>query len=246
MYGKLLRQAIDAYSENYGLLLVFSVPFLIALPLALFLPNYSALGGIFLRVGSLGSDLGIADVAFLTVALGVSLLLLSFALVAINSVIKAQRSFNKLKHTDFERMEEATFRLFAVLVIAFLAAFAFNLLLYQTKVLGEQARLVLNSLFTAAVSLLVLFAPQAIVLDNSSPENAFTLSASLLSKKWLAVALLLAVSAILLAVNFLLFNWLSGYVGFAALLGIAVNALFIVPFLEVVKVQIYLSKYNLL
>jgi len=246
MFGKMLSQAIGAYLSNLRLISFFSIPLIVAFPLALLLPNYVAASGIFLRLGSLGTDVGLPETLLMIAILIVSLLLFSFALVAVNSVIKAQRSRLQLKHTDFERMEEATFRLFTVLLIAFLATFAFNLLLYETGVVSERTRLALNALFAGIVSLLVLFAPQAIVIDNASPEHAFTLSASLLGRRLGSVVALIVFGAALVAVNTLVFTTLQPAFGLAPLAGIVLNALVLVPFLEVVKVQIYLSKYNLL
>ena len=242
--NRILSNAFEAYWSNRKLIALFSIPFLIALPLALLLPNYTALSGIFLRLGSLGSDVSLPETLAMIGVLLVSLLLFSFALVAVNSVIKAQRSYNKLKHADFERMEEATFKLFAVLLIAFLATFAFNLLLYQSGGFSEAERVLLNSLFATAVSLVVLFAPQAIVLDNASVEHAFTLSLGLTARRPAQVALLVILSAALVVATTFAFSLLPLQV--APLLAIAVNSLLFVPFLEVVKVQIYLSKYNLL
>jgi hypothetical protein len=241
---RILKNAIDAYLANSRLISLFSMPFIISIPLALLLPNYIALSGIFLRLGSLGSDVSLVETLVMIAVLLVSLILFSFALVAVNSVIKAQRSLNKLKHADFERMEEATFKLFAVLLIAFLATFAFNLLLYQSGIFSEAKRVLLNALFAAAVSLVVLFAPQAIVLDNASVEHAFTLSLGLTAKRPALVALFVLLSAGLIIASTVIFSLLP--LSFAPLLAIAVNSLLFVPFLEVVKVQIYLSKYNLL
>ena len=242
--NRILSKAIEAYVANMQLISLFSIPFIIAIPLALLLPNYTALSGIFLRLGSLGSDVSLVETLVMILVLLVSLLLFSFALVAVNSVIKAQRSFNKLKHADFERMEEATFKLFAVLLIAFLAMFAFNLFLYQSSGFGEMKRVLVTALFSAAVSLIVLFAPQAIVLDNASVEHAFTLSLGLSAKRPAMVAGFVLFAAFLIVASTYLFSALP--FAFAPLLGIAINSLVFVPFLEVVKVQIYLSKYHLL
>lgn len=246
MFSQTLGHAVRAYRDNLKLVSFFSIPFLVALPLVLLLPNYVALSGIFLRLGSLGTDVTPVATALMIAVLLVSLLLFSFALVAVNSVVKAQRAFLKLKHADYERMEEATFKLFAVLLLAFLATFAFNLLLFETRAVTEETRLLLNSLFAALVSLLVLFTPQAIVIDNASPEHAFLLSASLLGRRLPMVAMLVVLGVVLVAVNSTVFTLLQTTFPLAHVFGIAVNALIIVPFLEVVKVQIYLSKYNLL
>ena len=90
----------------------------------------------------------------------------------------------------------------------------------------------------------MLFAPQAIVLDNASVEHAFTLSVGLTAKRPAFVAMFVLLSAFLVLANTLIFSLLPFTL--APILGIAINSLVLVPFLEVIKVQIYLSKYNLL
>jgi len=244
-FESLVGRAVQAYWNNLKLISFFSIPLLIAFPLLLLLPNYAALGGIFLRLGSLGADVSLAEAAYMLVVLFIALLLFSFAIVAVNSVIKAQRTFLKLKHADLERMEVATFRLFALLLVVFIAAFGFNLLLYQAE-LQEQNRILLNSLFALAASLFVLFAPQAIVIDGARTEHALLLSASLLSKKPGYVVSFLVLGAALIAVNSLIFTSLQSLHSLAPIVGIVVNSLVLIPFLEVLKVQIYLTKYSLL
>ncbi|MBI3588461.1 hypothetical protein HY095_04665 [Candidatus Micrarchaeota archaeon] len=245
-FAKLVGHALKAYSENLRLLSFFSIPFLIAFPLALLLPNYVALGGIYLRLGSIGADVSAIELLSLLAVLLVSLLLFSFAVVAVNSVLRAQRSLNALKHTDFERMEEATIKLFTVLLAVFIASFAFNLALFESGAASEGVRIVLNSLFSFALALLVLFVPQAIVIDNASVEHAVALSYSMATKKFRYAIAFVALAAVLLALNAVVFSALAAVLPFAPLIAIAFNALVFLPFLEVVKVQIYLSKYSLL
>lgn len=240
-----VSRALVAYRENLKLLSFFSIPLLIAFPLLMLLPNYASLGGIFLRLGSLGVDVSLPEILYMLVVLCISLLLFSFGIVAVNSVVRAQRTFNKIRHVELERMEEATFRLFGLLVIVFIAIFAFNLLLYQAQA-GERVRVILNSLFALGASLLVLFAPQAIVLDNARTEHALAHSASILSHKPLSVLALLLLGGVLITLNSLVFTSLQPLFSYAPLVSLAVNSLFLLPFLEVLKVQIYLSKYSLL
>lgn len=244
-FGKALSNAVAAYYANLRLISFFSIPLLIAFPLLMLLPNYAALGGIFLRLGSLGVDVSLVEISYMLAVLCISLLLFSFGIVAVNSVIKAQRTFTKLKHVDLQRMEEATFRLFLLLLVVFAAVFAFNLLLYETQV-EERVRVVLNSLFALAASLLVLFAPQAIVLDHARTEHSLLLSASLLSKKPLAVFAFLLLGGLLTSAISQVFTSLQPAFYYAPLVGLAINSLVLIPFLEVLKVQIYLTKYSLL
>ncbi len=243
---KLFGLAWHAYVQNIRLISFFSVPFLVSFPLALLLPNYIALSGIFLRIRSLGTDVQVPELALLLgVALG-SLLLFSFALAAVNTVVRAQRTMVRLKHVDFERIEEATFRTFGVLLLAFGSIFAFALLVSQATFLSESMQLFLRALFTLIVSVAVLFAPQAIVIDQAKSDNALALSLSMLSRKPVLVGAYLVFALALLALNAWVFIQLEPVVFFAPMLGLVTNALVITPFLEVLKVQIYLSKYSLL
>ena len=245
-FWKLASNALHAFGQNSRWVVLFSLPFLISFPLALLLPNYGALGGIFLRLGSLGLDAGVLELGVMLAAIIIAILCFSFALASINAMVKAQKTFNKLKFSDFERTEGATLRIFGVYLVAFLAVFAFQLVLFQSHAFNEGLRNAVNAVFALAVALLVLFAPQAIVLDNRGVESAVVSSAKILVHKPNSVAAFLALSVVLVLVNAALFLALESVLSFAAVFGIIVNALFILPFLELLKVQIYLSKYSLL
>lgn len=243
---KLLAHAVQAFSENKKSIVLFSIPFLLAFPLVLLLPNYAAFGAIFLRPGSIGSDVSLPQLLVMIAATILSILLFSFAVVAVNSVVKSQRTFNRLKHTDFERMELATLRMFVVYAVSFIAVFAFSLLLFQTHAVDERTRLALTALFSLAVYLLTLFAPQAIVIDNLGADSALAVSAKTVFSKFTPVVFFAFVALVLAAVNAAIFIGLQDYFFWAPLLGVLANSLLILPFLEVFKVQIYLSKYSLL
>ncbi|OIO26627.1 hypothetical protein AUJ14_01470 [Candidatus Micrarchaeota archaeon CG1_02_55_22] len=245
-FGKLASNALYAFSQNSRWVVLFSLPFLISFPLALLLPNYGALGGIFLRLGSLGLDAGVFELGVMLAAIIIAILFFSFAVASINAIVKAQKTFSKLKFSDFERTEGATLRIFGVYLIAFLAVFAFQLVLFQSHAFSDGVRNAVNAAFALAVALLVLFAPQAIVLDNRGVESSVAYSAKVLVRKPGFVISFLALSVFLVIVNAVLFLALDSVLPFAPVFGIIVNALLIMPFLELLKVQIYLSKYSLL
>lgn len=246
MFSNLVGQAATAFQRNARWVVFFSLPFLIAFPLALLLPNYAALGAIFLRPGSIGYDAGPLEVGVMLAAIAISTLLFSFAVVAVNSIVKVQKTFGRFKFTDFERMEGATMRLFAVYFVAFLLVFAIQLLLYQSHVFSDAVRNVVNALFALLVSLVVLFVPQAIVLDGRGIESSVVLASRVLTRKPGLVVKFLLLSVVLVVVNAAIFLALQSVFFFAPLLGIVTNALLIMPFLELLKIQIYLRKYTLL
>src|SRR3989338_4537056 len=180
----LLKHAFGSYFKNIRLISFFSVPFLIAFPVSLLLPNFVAMGSIYLRIGSvISGDLKPTEIALILGLALVSMLLFSFALVAINMLIRSQRTLMKMTFYEFERIEHYTYQLFYLYLLAFAPVFLVNLYLYQYGLHPT-----VGALVAAIAALGVLFAPPAVVI----------------------------------------------------------NALLILPFLEVLKVQIYLSKYTIL
>ena len=240
-FQKVLAHAVDAYERNLKLILAFSIPFLIAFPLSMLLPNFIALSGTFLRFGSVKLDLSAADVLIIVVALLVSLLFFSFAIAAINVVVRAQRTLNRLTSREVDSIEHATINLFFIFLTAFAAIAGFNLLLFENGI-----DLFWGMLFSLIVSTMVLFAPQAVVIEDASLSGAIGKSISLIQKKFGFFLLFLLTAAVLFLLNTWVFLELGKVWWFARFLSLITQSLLILPFLEVLKTQVYLSKYALL
>lgn len=247
----LFSHSLKAYFSNFRLISFFSMPFVISLLVFSFffpLPNYVSLGGIFLRFGSIQHDLQLVDFAVTAAAFLASLFLFSFALAAVNILIRSQRTLNRLTEYEVERVEHATFKLFTLLLAAFLLILVFNLLVADMTVssAGKQAAIgpVLGSLFALVVSLAVLFAPQAVAVDDVPLQHAASASFKTIARQFGLFVFFIAFSALLLTVNAWAFQQFDS--GWSRLLSAAVNGMVLLPFLEVLKTQIYLSKYTLL
>ena len=240
-FTKVLAHSVDAFERNLKLILAFSIPFLIAFPLSMLLPNFIALSGTFLRLGSVKLDLGAADVLIILIAFLLSLLFFSFAVAAINVVVRAQRTLNRLTSREVDSIEHATINLFFIFLTAFAAIVGFNLFVFENGI-----DVVWGLLFSLIVSAMVLFAPQAVVIEEASLSHAVVKSISLIQRKFGFFLLFLLVAAVLFLVNSWIFLELGKIWWFARFLSLVTQSLLILPFLEVLKTQIYLSKYALL
>ncbi len=244
----LFSHTADAYGKNLKLILFFSIPFLFALPLASLLPTFVAAGGIFLRFNSVPGDFDLVKLAIISGAFLVSLLLASFAVASINIVVRSQRTLTKLTQYEIERIEHATFRLFTLLLLATLVIFAANLVLvdlyanFGGKLIPLQP--VLGSLIAFLVSLAVLFAPQAIAIDDTPLSKTVLRSFGVFRHKPAFYLFFLFFAGLLLLLSD--FFFLSYFPNQARLLTLVANALLFLPFLEAFKTQIYLSKYTLI
>lgn len=235
-----LNHSVRAYSRNFRLLLFFSFPFALIFPLSVLLPNFVALGGIFLRYGSIRADLSTLEAAFVVAVYLVSLLLFSFALVGINLVIKSQRTLLKLTHYEKEKIEAHTLQLFTVFLFVFVLSLIANLLLYDYGLSSS-----IGMAVSFVLALAALFVAQAMVLEDLSIGASLKRSVSMLYYKPAAVLFFLAVAMVLVLFVSYVFLQFPDYRP-ARYLAVLVNALLLLPFLEVLKTQIYLDKYALL
>ena len=240
-FSKVLGHAVDAYEGNLKLILAFSIPLLIAFPLSFLLPNFVALSGTFLRLGSVKLDLSATDVVITVIAILFSLVFFSFAIAAINVIIKSQRTLNRLTSRDIESIEHATFNLFFIFLTAFAAIVGFNLLLFENGI-----SIFWGQLFSLIVASMVLFAPQAVVIEDASLSGAVFKSVTLIQRKFGFFLLFLVLAAFLFLANSWIFLELGKAFSLARFFSLIIQSLIILPFLEVLKTQIYLSKYALL
>ncbi|MBI4406343.1 hypothetical protein HY571_00325 [Candidatus Micrarchaeota archaeon] len=242
--SSVLWHTFDSYSRNFSLLLLFSVPFLVVFPLALLLPSFSSLGGIFLRFGSISRDVALLDVFIIAIAFCLSLLLFSFGLVAINMIIKTERTLKTLPIYEFQKVELYTFRLFLVFFVAFLLSLGANVFLYEFGLHST-----VGAFISLLFALLVVFAPQVVVVDDQKPRHVPAMSLKIIRNKFSLFLSYLVIGLVLvLLLGFVLTSFSSslGHPETPHLIAAVVNALFLVPFLEVLKTQVYLSKYSLL
>lgn len=247
-YRSLLKHSFNAYRQNLNLITFLSIPFLITLPLAFFLPDFVALSGIFLRLSSVGLDLTFLQGLFFIGLVLLSLLLFSFAIASINVVIRSQRRLVHLTRDDLELIEFGTFRLFFIYLLAFALVFVVNLLLFEYNVQGIAfvGGRALGMLFALVVAVVTLFAPQAVIIDELSIAQALDRSMTTILRHFKFFIFFLAVASFLLVANTFIFLELSKALFFARYLSLVTNALIILPFLEALKTQIYLSKYTIL
>ncbi len=113
-----VRYAIDMYVKNIRMLLLFSLAFIVAFLIPVFasFPTFTDLGGIFVRSASTIQNLNPLTTLIIVVAVFLSSLFLSFAMVAINVVVKHSRTLSGIRKEVIKGLEEYTGLVFAVLI----------------------------------------------------------------------------------------------------------------------------------
>lgn len=241
MAENILSYSFAAYSKNIKLISFFSIPALLGLliPTLVNTPVFAALGGSFLRTGSI-PDLQAADFGVIILAVLSSLYLISFAIVNINIVIKSQRTGTSIKNEVFKGITGYTLNVFLLFLLGTMALLIIQLLTFE---LGAQGWLA--PALSLVVWLPLFYAPAALVIDEMRPFRAAEKSFKMIFSKFPYFLLWLVISFVLLSVLDALFLGLLPHkTGSLAVL--VLNSLVLMPFLIVLQTEIYLSKYTIL
>ena len=241
MAENILSYSFKAYRGNIKLISFFSIPALIAflIPLLVNTPVFSAMGGSFLRTGSI-PDMTAAELGIVIVALLACLYLVSFAIVNINIVIKSQRTGNSIKNEVVKGITGYTLNVFLLFLLGTIALLIVQLLTFEMGVQGWLA-----PLLSLILWLPLFYAPAALVIDDMRPFRAAEKSFKMVFSKLPYFLLWLVIGFVLLSVLDVVFlSALPHKVGSLAVL--VLNSLVLMPFLIVLQTEIYLSKYTIL
>ncbi|MEM2974199.1 MAG: hypothetical protein QW112_01050 [Candidatus Micrarchaeia archaeon] len=242
----LLAHTLKVYLKNLGMVLFFSIPFIIAFILSFIsaMPTYSALGAYFLRSGSM-PQMTLAETAVIIAASIASLYLLSLALVAINIVVKSMKARTKISTEVVRNLGKYTFTVFSL----FLAMKIIETGILICTVSAGMSELPVY-IFSFIASLGLIFAAPAVVLEEKKPVPAIISSyRHILRKPVHFIAWLVLAFALVSAVMFVLYAMLdlfavSRFV--IQLLVVLINSLIILPLLIIFSAEIYLTKYKVL
>jgi hypothetical protein len=238
--GRVLNHAWRFYRERMKLLMVFAIPFIFAALIPIFVPSptYLALGGVFIRGGSIPTmttmDWVLTGIAYLA-----AIFIIADTVVNITLIIKSKRTLTSISSEVVHALGKYATKVFVVSIIASLVLYALFLALYDMP---------LQSIFYPLLSLIItvlffLFSPQAIVIDDLDPLESLRAAYNVTTRKPLYTAMWLVLSFI--------FTFLSALIGYifpsflTQFVILILNSVIVLPFLLVLAAQIYMEKYPL-
>lgn len=231
-------QAFQDYKNNlitafaFGLLLVF-------------VPLFSSLSNVLVSSASVIIDYGVLRLpfseSFLILALSLIFLFI-YALLTCLMVFAVRADFNKIKVNYFlsEKILVFAFRYFNFIAVFALVAILVSFLLIDLKI----PTFVIN-LILFFVSLPFLFLPQAIVIDGEKLKGSMLNAIEFAWKNpgSFSLVFVFGFGAVLVLQLFeFLLDYFLGVGGFFSLL---FALIFLVPFFEALKTEVYLSKVSL-
>ena len=237
-----LNYAIETYRANLKLILLFSISFVIAFLIPAFasFPTYVDAGSIFLRTASVFLNLNIFNTAIIFAAVFFSLLFLSFAMVAINVIVKHSRTHTRITREVLGGIEKYTAKVFAVLLMATVIVVLANVLTY-----GNSYSALITAIVGLAITPFVFYAPASIVIDERRIGQAIDSSLSFFFKRFDYFLMWLVLAIVLITVFDFIFILIGGTVASRYLM-LVFNSLFIIPFLVLLQSELYMSRFKLL
>jgi hypothetical protein len=237
-----LQYSANVYINHLPMILVFSLSFIIAFLIPIFasFPTYNDIGGIFLRLSSIFLNLTPFTTSVIVFSTLLSLLFLSFAIVAINVIVKHSRTHTKIGKEVREGLEKYTARVFIVLLLYTAIVAFFELLCFVYGI---------TQLISAVISIVIIpfffYAPASIVIDENGLLRSMKQSLSFFFKRFDNVVVWFVTAFVLLSIFDVLFIAIGGDV-LSRYLILGFNAIFIMPFLVVLQSQSYIERFGLL
>ena len=237
---RIFRYATEFYLNRLGLIVVFSVPFLLAIAILWLVsaPTYQAVGAVFLRIGSI-PELSALQMAVIAIGYAVAVFLIADTVVNINIVVRSKRTLTTIGHDVVSAIGTYATRIFYIYTLALLLSLIMQLVIYENPL-----QQLLYPLFSLVLSWLLFFVAPAVVIDNSSTPGAIRRSVSMALRNphllilWSFLALFV-ISIVKIAADAVFSSPFSSY------FTLLVNSLLILPYLIVLQTQMYMEKYPL-
>src|SRR4030095_4578828 len=164
-FSRTFRYATQFYLKRLGLIVIFSIPFILSVLILgpLSAPNHPGIGGVFVppRRGSL-PELSLLDVILTAVAYALSVFIVADTIVNINIVVRSKRTLTSIRHEIMQAMGTYATRIFYIYTMMLLLLFIAQLLTFDNPYQS-----LIYPLFAFVLSSLLFFVPPAVVIDNS-------------------------------------------------------------------------------
>lgn len=242
--GNVFTDSLETYFQNLKLVLLFSIPFIIAVAIPLFapLPTYITAGGIFLRSASIFINTSPVSISVIIFSMFFSLLFLSFAFVAISLIVKSRRTHTKIAGSVLKDIEKYISRVFVVLLVYALVVIATNILAsYYLPSLGG----VLTSLVGFIAFLIIFYAPSAIVVDNKRILTSIKDSTKLMYREPLCFLGWLLLSTISISILDVVAIGITGTL-LSRYVVLIITSLLILPYFVILQAEAYMKRFPLL
>jgi len=235
----LLQNSFQQYRANFKTALIFAL-------LLVFVPVFALFQNIYITSGTIFIDYNLFQanpfaLAAETGLIALFLLFYSFFISIIVFSVKKNLSKVKLQFYLQEMIKK-----FALRIFAFYVAYCLLLFLLTTALVTAGIPFLAATLAVLIVSFLLMFVPQAIVVDEEGLRHALLSNFEFLFSSPRSFLIALVVGAVLLGLLQLLEFAVAQATLLAPYISIFLGLVFILPFLEIMKTYLYMMRFDLI
>jgi len=239
VFSLLLQNSWDQYKANFKTALVFAL-------LLVFVPVFALFPNIYLTSGSIFIDynVSLSNIGSLLAAAGlIALFLLFYSFFLSIIILSVRKNLSKLKLQVYlhEMIQKFTLRIFAFYVL-----FCLLLFLASVALISAGVHVLVSSLLLFMVSFLLMFVPQAVVVDEEGLRHALLTNFEFLASHPKSFVTATVIGAVLVALLQLFEFGLAHLTLFAPYVSMLVGLVFILPFVEILKTYQYMMRFELI
>jgi len=223
------------YLENYKIILSLSVLFLFLL--FLINPIFSIYGG---NLNVSYNLLGQAPGDIILTIISCLVLIFVYSLIQTVLIYRIGSEYRVSDRVQIRDIKSHFVKLTKFNWIFFLLVYGISVTLYDLFLLNNG----LISLILLVISLMFWFVPQVIIMEKESIGASMAISAKYWKRGWFFMISLFVAAFILTFIMFVIDIALGHIVG--PIVSTLIFVIFIIPFVEILKTEIYLNKYRLL
>lgn len=226
--------SLKKYLQNIKV--IFSISLLLIFVLFLINPLFSLFGGsLNLSYNILNQD----PFTLLLIMVAIAVFIVAFTFFQTIIVFRVENEYEFDKKQSKE-IKEPFFELLKFNLVFYLLLFIIICFLYDVGLLEN----ILINIVLLFVSVIFWFMPQIIIMEKEKTERALIINFNYLKKNAILLVYLFVTAFILTLITYFL-DVIFGLLG-GTIVSSLFFVLFVIPFIEILKTEVYLDKYKLL
>jgi len=223
------------YVENYRIVFITTVLFVFVL--FIINPVFSLFGGSLNLSYNLFTAYPDDIVSSL---LAVLIMLFIYSVLQTMIIFKVGNTYCISRELEFKDIKKPFYRILSFNWIYFLVLYFLSLVLYKLNLFNN----IITQLILFIVTVFLWFVPQIVVMENQGVLNSIYISITYWKNNWFHLITLLVASFALVFIAMVLDAIFVGITG--TIISVIFMVLFVIPYIEIIKTEIYLNKYKLL
>jgi len=163
-----------------------------------------------------------------------------YSLIQTVLIYKIGKDYNFSATVPFNKIKNSFYKLLKFNFSTFLLLFLISSIFYDLGILNN----FIVQFILLVITVGIWFVPQIMILENEQIPKSILLSIKYFQRNWFHFITLFISSFILIIITSIIDVLIKGSAGIIISTGFLV--IFVIPFIEILKTEIYLNKYNLL